>query len=162
MDLYPALDAIQTNVTEDAVYFFSDAAGVLCNWSAHGVTIWGQYFQTVEHAYHYCKFQDVSSVTAEQIKQAASPYIAMKIAQKNKSYRRSDWENIKVATMREITRAKYRQHDDARQILLDTGDRLLVENSPWDYFWGCGADGNGQNIMGKILMEVRQELRSFE
>ena len=43
--------------------------------------------------------------------------------------------------------------------LLATGDKELVENAPGDYYWGCGADGSGRNMLGRILMELRAELR---
>jgi ribA/ribD-fused uncharacterized protein len=43
--------------------------------------------------------------------------------------------------------------------LLLTGDHILIEDSPIDYFWGCGADGTGENYLGKILMSVRGEIR---
>jgi ribA/ribD-fused uncharacterized protein len=46
--------------------------------------------------------------------------------------------------------------------LLSTGNQLIVENSPVDYYWGCGADGSGKNMLGKILMEVREILRKEE
>jgi ribA/ribD-fused uncharacterized protein len=54
---------------------------------------------------------------------------------------------------------KFTIHSDIRQILLRTGDSLLVENSPIDYYWGCGADGSGKNRLGHILMEVRAVYR---
>ena len=38
------------------------------------------------------------------------------------------------------------------------GKRLLVENAPMDFYWGCGADGSGQNRLGDILMQVRAGL----
>ncbi|WP_081589256.1 MULTISPECIES: NADAR family protein [Fischerella] len=50
-------------------------------------------------------------------------------------------------------------HTDIREILLSTGDEEIVENSPIDYYWGCGADGSGKNMLGIILMEVREILR---
>ena len=45
-----------------------------------------------------------------------------------------------------------------RAVLLATGEEELVENSPTDYEWGCGADGSGQNRYGKALMAVRTYL----
>ncbi|MGB3558208.1 MAG: NADAR domain-containing protein [Geitlerinemataceae cyanobacterium] len=50
-------------------------------------------------------------------------------------------------------------HGEIRDILLDTGDELIVENAPGDYYWGCGKDGSGQNKPGQILMAVRESLR---
>jgi predicted NAD-dependent protein-ADP-ribosyltransferase YbiA (DUF1768 family) len=42
---------------------------------------------------------------------------------------------------------------------LATGDEEIIENSPIDSYWGCGADGQGKNMLGKILMETRDILR---
>ena len=61
--------------------------------------------------------------------------------------------------MRAAVRRKFETHADIRAILLATGDGELVENAPGDYYWGCGADGSGQNRLGHILMEVRAALR---
>jgi ribA/ribD-fused uncharacterized protein len=62
--------------------------------------------------------------------------------------------------MRAAVRTKFRAHPDWRAELLATGDEELIENAPGDYYWGCGADGSGKNMLGRILMELRAELRS--
>ena len=61
--------------------------------------------------------------------------------------------------MRRAVRAKFEQHPDIRAVLLGTGDEELIEDAPNDYYWGCGEEGTGKNMLGKILMEVRGELR---
>jgi hypothetical protein len=53
---------------------------------------------------------------------------------------------------------KFETHADIREVLLSTGNELIVENAPGDYYWGCGADGSGKNRLGQILMEVREIL----
>jgi ribA/ribD-fused uncharacterized protein len=55
--------------------------------------------------------------------------------------------------------AKFQTHADIRKILIKTADDLIVEDSPVDSFWGCGADHRGENHLGKILMQVRHQLR---
>ena len=72
---------------------------------------------------------------------------------------RPDWESLKTEIMREAVLIKFLTHLDIQSILLSTGDRLLVEDSQIDYYWGCGKDKTGQNHLGKILMSVRQEIR---
>jgi ribA/ribD-fused uncharacterized protein len=72
---------------------------------------------------------------------------------------RSDWEEVKIDIMRAGVRQKFRTHAELTQLLLDTGDEELIEAAPMDYFWGRGKSGSGQNWLGKILMEVRSELR---
>ena len=61
--------------------------------------------------------------------------------------------------MLNVVRAKFDQHPDLAQKLLETGDEELVEGNTWgDRYWGvCG--GKGKNMLGKILMRVREELR---
>jgi hypothetical protein len=55
---------------------------------------------------------------------------------------------------------KFETHAAIRAILLATGDEELIENAPNDYYWGCGSDGSGKNMLGQILMQVRQTLRT--
>jgi ribA/ribD-fused uncharacterized protein len=56
-------------------------------------------------------------------------------------------------------RRKFESHPELREMLLATGDEELIEASPRDYHWGCGADGSGKNMTGRLLMQVRKELR---
>ena len=71
------------------------------------------------------------------------------------SWRRKDWEGVKIDVMRKALLAKFIQHDDLRKMLKSTGKRKLVERSPHDKFWGDGGDGSGQNWLGQLLMEIR-------
>ena len=71
---------------------------------------------------------------------------------------RSDWQLVKDDIMRQAVLRKFATHADILMVLVSTGDELLVEKSPTDYYWGCGADGSGKNILGVILMEVREIL----
>lgn len=72
---------------------------------------------------------------------------------------RPDWEEIKRDVMKKCCMAKFLQHADLRKMLMETGDQILVEDSPIDAWWGCGKDGNGKNVLGHILMEIRSELQ---
>jgi len=62
--------------------------------------------------------------------------------------------------MREAVEAKFRQHDELRALLLATNDAILVEHTENDDFWGDGGDGSGRNELGRVLMAVREVLRS--
>jgi ribA/ribD-fused uncharacterized protein len=73
--------------------------------------------------------------------------------------RRPDWEVVKIPIMRELVRRKFREHPELAKILLSTGEAELVEeNKHGDIFWGR-VRGSGANWLGRILMEVRDELR---
>src|SRR5206468_3526335 len=119
------------------------------------VKIWGKRFPTAEHAFHYKKFSEHAPEIAEEIRKAPSPWAAMRIERKYRDRRRSDWAEVKEGIMLDIVRVKTSQNEDVRACLLATGDKKIVENSPWDSFWGCGEDGKGRNAMGKILMRIR-------
>jgi hypothetical protein len=62
--------------------------------------------------------------------------------------------------MRCILCAKVEQHEYVRRKLLATGDRELVEDSWRDDFWGWGPTRQGQNMMGKLWMQIRHQLRA--
>ena len=72
---------------------------------------------------------------------------------------RSDWEEVKYDIMHEIVLAKFHQHTDLAEALLDTGDAELIEGNWWnDTTWGV-CNGIGKNWLGKILMKVREQLK---
>lgn len=124
-------------------------------------------FDTSEAAYHFEKFIKRGRVPtleqrqiAHEIRRAPSAHEAFKIAERNKHLRRDDWDDIKIDVMRRIIRAKADQHEYVRRKLLATGERLLIEGSWRDNFWGVGPNGDGQNMLGKLWMELRADFRA--
>ena len=77
---------------------------------------------------------------------------------------RPDWEEVKVSFMKDIVFAKFFQNPDLAARLLKTEDATLIEGNDWhDTFWGVDLKtGEGQNNLGKILMETREELKNPE
>ena len=75
---------------------------------------------------------------------------------------RPDWETIKTELMEKIVREKFRQNPQLAAMLINTGDRKLIEGNTWhDTFWGVDAStGKGENHLGKILMKIRDELKT--
>jgi N-glycosidase YbiA len=71
---------------------------------------------------------------------------------------RADWELVKDGVMIKAVLRKFETHRELRTLLLSTGEEEIVESVPGDYYWGGGANGSGQNKLGKILMEVRSML----
>ena len=70
-------------------------------------------------------------------------------------------------------KAKFSQNADIRDFLLSTGDAVLAEASPYDKIWGIGLDREtalkgsveqwqGENLLGRALMEVRDWLREMK
>ncbi len=73
---------------------------------------------------------------------------------------RSDWEEVKETVMIKILHAKFTQHNDLRQLLIETGDAILREFTTRDTYWGNGGVRNdGKNRLGVLLMELRNQLR---
>lgn len=118
------------------------------------------YSRTSEHYFQAQKF--AGTPHEEIIRNAASPKIAANMGRSRKRPLRKDWEEIKETVMRKAVMQKFETHPDIRAVLLATGDEDIVENAPSDYYWGCGADGSGQNRLGEILMEVRVILKKRE
>lgn len=74
---------------------------------------------------------------------------------------RTDWDLVKLDVMRRVVRAKFEQHPNLAQYLIDTGDAELIEGNTWhDVYWGVDLKTDeGENHLGKILMALRQEFR---
>lgn len=142
-----------------AIEFYSKTTAYheLSNFSPHGIEMEGRWYPTIEHYFQAMKFP--GSDYAEKIRLAAKPAVAKQLGRSRKVLLRSDWEEVKIDIMRAAVRKKFRTHAELTQLLLDTGDEELIEAAPMDYFWGRGKSGSGQNWLGKILMEVRSELR---
>lgn len=143
------------------IYFYKveDPYGCFSNFSPHNICISGQDWLTVEHYYQAQKFvgsADEKLVTV--IRAVLTPQEAAKLGRDPNHRVRADWEAVKIPIMREAVKIKFLTNSDIQAILLATGDRQIVEDSPTDYYWGCGCDQTGQNHLGKILMSVRQEI----
>lgn len=161
------VSAVETHGLDNAerVCFYEQDFYVLSNFSAFTLYWRGIRFDTSEAAYHYEKFcHNTPGVgrIRDAIRIAPSAHSAFKIAEQNRGERRYDWDDVKVGVMRDILRAKVQQHEYVRRKLLATGDRELVENSWRDGFWGWGPGRRGQNMLGRLWMEVRAELRAAQ
>jgi ribA/ribD-fused uncharacterized protein len=135
----------------------SDVNSPLAAWSRHGFELDGAEWPSVEHYYQGMKFEDPT--LRELIRGASHPRDAEALAKKNKRRIRRDWKTLKQTVMTRGVYIKCKAHPEAAEALLATGDKDLVENSQYDYYWGCGRDGRGENAYGKVLMRVRDRLR---
>jgi ribA/ribD-fused uncharacterized protein len=143
------------------IYFYVEREkpyGCFSNFSAHGFMLDELYWATSEHYFQAQKFVDTPYL--EKVRQTKTPKDAANMGRDRSLPLRSDWQQVKDDVMRKAVLQKFRTHADIREILLGTGDKVLVENSPIDYYWGCGKDGSGKNKLGQILMEVREALRN--
>lgn len=107
--------------------------------------------------------------TAERILLAATPTEAQRLGREVKNYRPDLWREVVDDVAEEGNWLKFSQIEECKAVLLETGDKILVEASPVDRNWGIGfggyeAEGResewGRNILGNALMRVRERLRS--
>lgn len=111
-------------------------------------------YPSVEHAFQAAKVKDVETKRAFQV--APSPAAAKKLGKQVPL--RDDWKNIKLDVMYNLVWSKFVNNSELRYKLLSTDDAELVEGNTWgDTFWGM-CKSVGDNHLGKILMNVRDEL----
>ena len=131
----------------------------LDNFSAFGFVMNSEYFQTSEHAFQYLKFVDTNMEIANEIKKSFSPNDARNIAIKNKEFRVSNWSDIKYQVMEKVLRLKVEQNPIVKEVLLNTGNYIIVESCiDGDTDWGLDNNNQGNNNLGKIWMKIRDDI----
>ena len=115
----------------------------------------GHNFTTSEHAYQAMKMTNIADFNA--VVSASTPGKAKRLGQKLPM--NPNWDSLKVGIMGEILRKKF-AIPILRKMLLATSNIHLEEGNNWgDQFWGV-CDGVGENHLGKLLMEIRKEIRN--
>jgi len=138
-------------------YSLRDKYGEFSNFAPYPITIEGKTWPTSEHFFQAQKFP--GTLHEEEIRLATSPMIAAKMGRDRKRPLRSDWETVKDDIMRQALYAKFGQHPSLKEMLLATGEASIVEHTKNDSYWGDGGDGTGLNMLGKILVELREQLK---
>ena len=139
----------------EPINFVENQWHYLSPFSAHEVELDGVVYKTAEHAYQTVRM--VPEVR-QAVMETTSPMNAWRKAQELKAAGKLDPEHDKYDLMERIFRAKLEQHADIKAILLESGDQELLKVYDTDYYWGTGADGSGENQMGKLWMKLRSEL----
>lgn len=115
----------------------------------------GEWWMTTEHYYQAAK-TPVESERGE-IQAAPDPRTAKELGKAGNMFR--DWDGRKIDAMRRALKLKFYPGSPAAEHLLDTNWDYLVEYAPWgDVFWGVNKDHQGENWLGQLLMERRNEL----
>ncbi len=128
--------------------------GFLSNFHEATIYVDGERYRSVEHAYQ--AYKTVDPWSRKLVREAKTPGQAKKLGQSVTL--RSDWNDVKVNLMRQFVKKKF-ENPFLRPLLIATGNAQLIEGNTWnDTFWGV-CRGVGENWLGKILMEVRDELR---
>ena len=128
--------------------------------TAHVIEYKGVVYPTLEHAYHCQRYTDPA--IQQEVMLATSPIKAWEISQNHKARQIENFDENKREVMKKLCRVKIAQHDDVRRALLDSGDIRIVKRrvaGPQDAgYWGENHNGMGRNELGKIWMELRDEL----
>lgn len=133
--------------------------GYMSNFYKAPIKIEGEIWPTVEHYFQAQKFKGTKYV--EKIRAAKTPKVAARMGRDRRKPLRKDWESVKELVMFKALMAKFNQHGDLKKLLLATDDEKIIENSPVDYYWGCGANGTGKNRLGFLLEKVRKALKEI-
>ena len=126
----------------------------LSNFKKCTVEFEGLTYPSVEHAFQAAKTLDTGKRLSFT---KGSPVCAQGMGRRLKL--RSDWEETKDSVMYICLKSKF-QNSEMREKLLATGDAILIEgNSHGDRYWGA-VNGEGQNRLGRLLMQIRDELKN--
>ena len=102
-----------------------------------------------EHLVHFTAVQNASSAGK-----------SAKMGRDRNRPLRKDWEEVKDGIMMDALRYKFSQHEDLKEILMSTGNAKLIEHTKNDRYWADGGDGSGKNMLGILLMQLRDEFRA--
>jgi ribA/ribD-fused uncharacterized protein len=135
---------------------FQDEYRWLSNFYPCLITYNGNLFTSVEHAYCSMKSEDDGwletcmnvDVTPGKLKRLSRDITL-----------RSDWDSIKESVMKECLNLKFSQ-EPLKGKLIDTNPMIIEEGNNWgDVYWGVSLEtGEGQNKLGRILMQIRTKL----
>ncbi len=153
---------------DNGLYFKS---GYPSQWFLAPITIDNQEFNCCEQRMMYMKaltFNDKE--TADLIMMEKEPKEQKKLGRLVKNFDADKWDTIADEIVYEANLAKFTQHQELNEKLLTTGNKIIVECSPYDKIWGNGLDitttlntpeeeWKGTNRLGKAIMKVRETLR---
>lgn len=161
-------DGTQIVMTDELVLFWKSPA-VFCQWSLASFEVDGVAYSSAEQFMMAGKarlFGDECSLQA--IMNTDNPADQQAIGRRILGYREDVWINNRYPIVLNGTVAKFGQDYDRREVLLNTGSRIIAEASPNDSIWGIGLSATqpdayqsakwGQNLLGRALMEAREQL----
>lgn len=142
----------------EVIGFYPREFYCLDNFSSFKVKYNGYVYSSAEQAYQASKFYKCTPKIVYAIRNSFSAHEAQKIARENKMFQRKDWDKIKLQIMEEILRAKVQQNPYVLKKLLQTKNYTIVEDSPKDNYWGWGPYRNGENMLGRLWMKIRDDI----
>lgn len=181
-----AYDALPENLALNYLFFWGhtqtpSAAHIhkscLSQWYPSSFEFLGIDFPTAEHRMMYCKanlfYHSDNHKLANMILKAETPAEAKKLGRLVKNFDQQKWDEHKYHIVFLANMLKFSQNLNLKGFLLSTGDRIIVEASPYDTIWGIGMkesdpgvmnpyNWKGENLLGYALMEVRDFLRDAQ
>jgi ribA/ribD-fused uncharacterized protein len=155
-------------MTDTHVFFWGSE---FSNWHDCKFEYLGNPFSNSEQAFMSRKaayFEDWEGFE-KILKYGHNPSVAKKLGREVKNFNAQEWMEVCFKEMVDVNLAKYSQNPGLKDLLLSTGEKTIVEASPYDKIWGIGLYWNnddcldetkwrGMNLLGKALMEVRKQL----
>ena len=136
---------------------FINEYNFLSNFYPSEVAFEGWVYPTAEHAYQGAKV--INPHNQKMVRLAESPAKAKRLGRKFCD--RFLFHDIKLEIMKEIVSEKFTNNESLKKLLLETDNAMIIEGNTWgDTFWGV-CKGVGHNHLGKILMEVRDEIKTL-
>lgn len=157
------------NITNKYVFFWN---GIYSQWYQASMTIDGVLYNCCEQYMMHQKallFNDIE--TAEKIMLTSHPRDQKELGRQVKNFDKNLWDKVNLQIVYKANYAKFTQNEDLKKQLLETGNKLLVEASPYDQIWGIGMgeeeeginnpmNWKGQNLLGWAITLVKQELQN--
>jgi hypothetical protein len=156
-------------ITDKYVFFWGSE---LSNWHNCIFQYKGEVFHNTEQAFMWekAKFFGDAEIAKEIIK-TPNPKENKALGRKIRGFDSERWMIAAFPIMVAVNFAKYHQNPKLLEILQSTGDKIIVEASPYDKIWGIGihwedddcldeTKWKGMNLLGKALVEVRKQLKS--
>lgn len=172
-------------MSQKKIYFTSSVLPELSNFYDCGISLEvnDKIYNTSEHLYQCMKFlyfdeSNAHTEFAELIRRQSTPYKAKFLASQyasgkyewqkalcvvSKSFASRgvllnvSWDDVRVTVMENVLRRKFSANEMCRNILMETKNTILIERTDTDAFWGDGKYGNGKNMLGILLMKIRDD-----
>jgi ribA/ribD-fused uncharacterized protein len=157
--------------TDTHIYFYGS---VYSQWAIRHIKIDGVIFNCNEQymmARKALLFEDKYAL--EQIMRSNNPSVQKSLGKKVKKFDKDKWEAIAKEVVYDANYAKFTQNEDCLKELMASGDKIIVEASPYDCIWGIGMscddpgvtdekNWRGTNWLGEAIMKVRENIRKQE
>lgn len=166
MKLHEDIDHLPHN--NHAIFFYGS---VFSQWARSSFVLHGTKYSCAEQYMMACKarlFGDQEAL--RKIMASHDPSVQKAIGRQVKGFNAEAWEKVAKKLVTEANVAKFSQNEQLKEILLSTGEMMIVEASPTDCIWGIGLDQTdprifdlnswrGHNWLGLCIMEARDIIR---